>query len=208
MHLEILDDKRRALLPLFSALKSRYYLAGGTALALQIGHRDSIDFDFFSPTSFDTSILFTECEQIFTGYTLTKTQDERDTLSFLIDNTVSVSFLGYPYPLVESLVEAKEFNLASLTDIGCMKFGALSSRSVLKDYVDIFFILKSLSLRSLLDAAANKLPTLDRNLILKSLVYFDDVTKEQIRFMPGFEISFAEIQLFLQKTVAAEVKSV
>ncbi len=58
MFYNILSRKRKAILPLFKSLKNDFYLAGGTALALQIGHRDSIDFDFFSKKSFDTNILF------------------------------------------------------------------------------------------------------------------------------------------------------
>jgi len=81
---------------IFGVFKNRFYLAGDTALALQIGHRDSIDFDFFSENSFDTADFFRECEQIFVGYRLTKIQDEKDTLTLLIDDAISISFLGFP----------------------------------------------------------------------------------------------------------------
>ena len=205
MHLDILDDQRSSLLPLVRGFKSRFYLAGGTALALQIGHRDSIDFDFFSPESFDTAELFAECEKVFAGHVLKKTQDERDTLSILVDNIVSISFLGFPYPLIESLVVTENLDLASTTDIGCMKLSAITSRSAMKDYVDLYFILQSVPLSKLLDSTATKFATLDRNLILKSLVYFEDIKPEAIRFMPGHELLLDEIKGFLQKLVRDEV---
>lgn len=201
MHYEILDEKRKALLPLFSFLKQRFYLAGGTALALQIGHRDSVDFDFFCPEHIAPSVLFSECEKQFVGHALTKTQDETDTLGFLIDDTVAVSCMRFPYVLEKPLIESEYFSLASLEDIACMKFSALTSRSAAKDYVDMYFILKSFSLEPLLAHAQHKLPSLDTMLILKSLVYFQDVTDWGIRYMPDFTVSKEEIQHDLEKKV-------
>lgn len=200
MHYEILDDRRRTLLPQFASFKGNFYLAGGTALALQIDHRDSIDFDFFSRKGFDTARLFKECEASFGGHSLTKTQDEKDSLSFLIDTAVSVSFLGFPYPLVKPLVVTEYFDIASIEDIGCMKLSAITGRAALKDYVDLYFILRSIPLSVLLESTATKFPSLDRNLILKSLVYFDDVAREPIRFV-GQEVPLEELKAFFEKAV-------
>ena len=194
LHLEILDEKRRDLLPLIAKAGESFYLAGGTALALQIGHRDSIDFDFFKQNDIDTSILWSKLENIFTGHTLLKTQDEQNTLSCIIDGEIRLSFFGYTYPLADSLLEQNDFALASVLDIGCMKLSAITSRATLKDYVDLYFILKEISLPELLNACASKYPTLDHGLILKSLVYFDDLMPEPIIFMPGFETSLDEIK--------------
>lgn len=69
MFYNILDQKRLALLPLFKSFKEGFYLAGGTALALQIGHRDSVDFDFFSEEDIDTKELFERLRKIFAGHT-------------------------------------------------------------------------------------------------------------------------------------------
>jgi len=201
LHYEILDERRRLIIPLFERFKGRFYLAGGTALALQIGHRDSIDFDFFSETGFDTAALFAQCEEVFARHVFTKTQDERDTLGVLIEKAVSVSFMGFPYPLVEPFVETADMLLASVADIGCMKLSAITSRSTMKDYVDLFFILKQMPLTQLLSYAAQKFPTLDQNLVLKSLVYFDDITDDAIRYAPGHETLFKNIQRDLEKIV-------
>jgi hypothetical protein len=204
MHYDILDEHRRALLPTLAGFKGKFYLAGGTALALQIGHRDSIDFDFFCLEPFDTARLFEECVGTFASHTIVKTQDEQNTLGILIDNSISITFMAFPYPLARPLVESEHLNLASIEDIACMKFSATTGRSRMKDYVDLYSTLHLFSLASLLVLCAQKLPTLDRNLILKSLVYFGDVTPEPIRFMPGHEVDFKDLQDFLE----GEVKKV
>jgi hypothetical protein len=64
LHFKVLDDKRKKILPQLISLKDRFYLAGGTALALQLGHRSSIDFDFFSQIPFDNLNLYIEIEEI------------------------------------------------------------------------------------------------------------------------------------------------
>lgn len=183
IHYEILDEQRKAVLPLLNQVRGfGFYLAGGTALALQLGHRDSIDFDFFSEKAINTEELYTKLVSIFIGHTLVRTQEEKNTLSLLLDNEVRLSFMTFPYPLVSPTYEAEEFSLASLVDIGCMKLNAITSRSVYKDYVDLYFILHMTSLAELIDALRIKMPTLDPLLALKSLVYFDDIQYEEILF--------------------------
>jgi hypothetical protein len=201
MHYEILDAPRREILPRFAPLKGRFYLAGGTALALEIGHRDSIDFDFFSPKPVNTPELYSELESVLEGHKILKTQEEKNTLSLLVDNSIRVSFFSYPYPLIKPLIEEEHLSLASVEDIACMKLSAITGRSVEKDYVDLFFILKQISLKDLLSYSVQKHPALDTNLILKSLVYFDDVVREPIRFTSDSAVSFEDVQSYLRNTV-------
>ncbi len=202
IHWNILDEARRAILPLFKGLASGgLYLAGGTGLALQIGHRDSIDFDFFKEGDFDTAPLLEKITALFAGHVLTVTQQEKNTLSCLIDNSIQLSFFGYHHQLLYPLIETEYFNIASVADIGCMKFSAITSRWVEKDYVDLYFIFQIMTLETLLADSAKKYPTLDQNLILKSLVYFDDILEEPIMFKEGHDISFENVKSFLQKIV-------
>jgi hypothetical protein len=199
MHYEALDEKRRALLPALGAFKKEFYLAGGTALALHVGHRVSIDFDFFTEKDFETEDVYEQVQQVF-GKTL-RTQESPRTLAVVIQDDVRVSFMGYRYPLLETCVDTEHMRLASLPDIGCMKFGAIVSRAELKDYVDLFFILKRFPLPQLLTNLSKKLPSLDQNLVLKALVSFDDVTIEPINFIKGNEVTFSEIQESIIKSV-------
>jgi hypothetical protein len=209
LHWNILDTARTSLLPLLSeCLKDSWYLAGGTGLALQIGHRDSIDFDFFKEGDFDTGSLREQVLEVCVGHVVQFTQEEKNTLSCVIDERVQVSFFGYPYPLRNPTVSTPYFPIASIVDIGCMKLAAITSRSVEKDYVDLHFILEHISLRELLEECRLKLPALDPALILKSLVYFDDVLREQVVFKEGHHVSFEEVQQTLKKIVAAYMSGV
>jgi len=194
LQLHILDSKRLAVLPLIAVSAQDFYLAGGTALALHLGHRDSIDFDFFRAESFSTEKLWEKLQTIFLSHTLLKTQDEIDTLSCVIDGEVRLSFFGYPYPLLKTALISNDIQLASLLDIGVMKLSAVTGRATWKDYVDVDEIIKSISLKDLLAAATIKLPNLDQTLILKSLTYFDDLLPEPIAYQPGFERTETEIK--------------
>lgn len=201
MHYEILDEKRKSLLPIFSKLKAKFYLAGGTALAFQIGHRDSIDFDFFTELAIDTEKLFEELRDYFVEHTIIKNQEEKNTLGIVIDETIKCSFMKYNYPLIGEVIEDNFFRLASISDIACMKLATIVSRATLKDYVDIYEILKLYSLEQVLEWQKQKLPSQDTALVLKSLVYFDDIDLTPIEFMPEKKVSFEEIKFFLIEVV-------
>jgi hypothetical protein len=198
---DILDKKRINILPLFKHFKKDFYLAGGTSLALQIGHRDSIDFDFFTQNSFSTPKLFEKILKIFAEYEIQKIQEEKDTLTVLLDSKIKLSFFAYQYKLIDQLIDADNFYLASINDIGCMKFSAIIGRSTLKDYVDLYFILQEIKLITLLKLAIRKFHNIDENLILKSLVYFDDLEIEPIKFKHNKKISLEKIKTFLNKEV-------
>ena len=201
IHYHILDEQRQSILPKLTPFRELgYYLVGGTALALQIGHRDSIDFDFFCPNSFDTALLFTYLEHAFSGHTIVRIQEEENTLEILVAGTIRLSFMTYAYPLISPLVRTEFFDMASLSDIGCMKLSAITSRTAYKDYVDLYFILQSLSLSDLIQNLSKKLPTLDPLLALKSLVYFDDIQPEEILYKT-LPLHIETIKAFLTLTV-------
>lgn len=198
---DILDKPRKDILPLFESLKNDFYLAGGTALALQLGHRDSIDFDFFTERSFSTTDLSMKIVELFRGHKITKIQEETNTLTVLVDDGIKISFFSYPYELIHPLIDNDYFKISSMEDIGCMKLSAVTSRSALKDYVDLYFIFQAIDLKGLLVLSNEKFPTLDSNLILKSLVYFDDIIDEPIMFKHHREVSKETIRKYLTDIV-------
>jgi hypothetical protein len=207
LHLNILDNERQTALPLFkNFLNDNFYLAGGTGLALQIGHRDSIDFDFFKEGDFDTVLLIEKIFVIFASHKLIITQQEKNTVSCLINDSIQLSFFGYHHSLLQPLIKTDYFNIASIIDIGCMKLSAITNRYIEKDYVDLYFILQNLSLSELLENFVKKYPSFDKTLILKSLVYFDDILKEPILFRENHDVSFETVKTFLQKTVKEYLK--
>lgn len=195
----ILDEERKKILPLFSGIKGMFYLAGGTGLALQIGHRDSVDFDFFNAEGFSTEKLFKDIALVFAGKEVVKIQEEKDTLSIFIDKKIKVSFFVYPYKLLEPLIESEYFKFCSLLDIGCMKLSALVSRSLQKDYVDLYFISQKIRIETLLNSVEKKFPSLDLNLVLKSLVYFDDLVEEPINYKNNNEVDFEVVKSFFKE---------
>lgn len=201
MFYNILDKKRLGILPLFRNFKDTFYLAGGTSLALHLGHRDSVDFDFFCEENINTKELFERLREIFAGHKLLKIQDEPNTLTLLIDESVKISFFTYKYKLIDKTVSDENLTYASIQDIACMKLSAITGRANNKDYIDLYFILKLFSLSSLLIKSSEKHPELDRNLILKSLVYFEDIAEEKIIFKNNNDVDFEDVKQKLKNEV-------
>ncbi|MCF7794940.1 nucleotidyl transferase AbiEii/AbiGii toxin family protein [Patescibacteria group bacterium] len=204
MYLEILDKKRINILPQLGNFKDEYYLAGGTALALQLGHRDSVDFDFFKKEDIDTTSLFKKLKEVFSDYKVYKINEEKNTLDVLIDDEVNLSFFSYDYPCIEELEKEKYFSLASVLDIASMKLSAILSRATNKDYIDLYYIFQEYNLKTVLDVFKQKYQDTDLSLVLKSLVYFEDIREEPILFTAGKEIDFKKVQDFLIQLVRKE----
>lgn len=193
MFYNILDKKRLTILPRFKNFKKDFYLAGGTGLALQLGHRDSIDFDFFSKKDIDTEKLYLQIKETFKGCKILKVQEEKNTLTVFINDNIKLSFFTYNYKLIKKTVNEHYFNIASIVDIACMKLSAIVSRAANKDYIDLYFIFKKVSLKSILNNLNKKLPELDINLVLKSLVYFKDLKMEPIKFKNNQKVDLKTI---------------
>lgn len=207
MFTNILDKKRRDLLPLLASFKSDFYLAGGTALALQLGHRDSVDFDFFTTKNIDTQALFFSLKSVFRGHSLLKVQEEKNTLTVVVDEHIKLSFFTYPYPLIEKLLSTPYLHLASIADIGCMKLSAVTGRAANKDYIDLYFILKHIKLLALLENMPKKFPDIDLGLVLKSTIFFNDVIEEPIKFKNNNRVAFSTVTDFLEKEVKKALRT-
>ena len=148
-----------------------FYLAGGTALALQIGHRTSVDFDFYSKESFNNLELLASLQEQISDLTV-QSQEEKTLRVFSQDT--EVSFFVYPYPLIRPTVQFDQLKLASKEDIAAMKLIAIVQRGTQRDFVDIYFLLQEFSLRELLSFATQKFAGYQEMLFLKALVFFDD----------------------------------
>ena len=156
-----------------SRLSGDFYLAGGTALALQLGHRLSADLDFFSPTQ-EISSLVEPLRATFQPFSTTLASIAWGNLIYLVSE-VRVGFYGYGYDLVEPLEDAEGVGLASVTDIGLMKLDALLGRASRKDFHDLYAICQRIPLRSLLDLAPLKYPFVRdfETQAVQHLVFFD-----------------------------------
>lgn len=160
-----------------SSILSEFYLAGGTAAALQLGHRLSIDLDFFSINSFEAEVLRSRLED--SGIKLLEIETASKTLHCSIEQT-KVSFFHYPYPLIDKQKSFEDVSIAALLDIALMKITAIASRGSKKDFIDLFFLLQNLTLAKVFGEFGNKFPVakLDPYHYIKSLTYFDDADKD------------------------------
>ncbi len=155
---------------------SGFYLAGGTNLALCLGHRKSIDLDLFSPNSFDGKAL----EKHLTEKYDFRVDDvrERDTVKGAI-NTIKIDAIAHIYPLLKKPVVVEGIRLYSLPDIAAMKLVAISDNGTrLKDFVDIAYMSTKMSLSEMLASYAKKYPNSSSLHALKGLSYFNDIDFE------------------------------
>lgn len=153
-----------------------FYLSGGTALSLQIGHRESEDLDFFCEKDFDPR----QIEIVLKSFgVLEDTELDKNTLNTYLEG-VKLQFLGYPYRLIEPLIDWRGIKLSSVIDMACTKLQTVGIRGSKKDFIDIYFLLELFSLKNLFESLEKKYPEVGYNTtyILKSLVYFEDADKQ------------------------------
>ena len=161
-----------------SEVGKHLYLAGGTALALQIGHRYSMDLDFFSPTE-DIPTVRPRLEETLASFDAVLADSSWGNLVYLMRD-VRIGFYGYGYALIGPLIEKEGLRLASIEDIALMKLDALLSRAARKDIYDLYFICQNMSLKRLLDVAPQKYPFVRdfETQVVKRLVFFDNAENE------------------------------
>ena len=175
LHLEILSQAQRKLLfSLPDFLESHdFYLAGGTALALRLGHRRSVDFDWFRPRLFDPIELSRELRKTISHEAVSTAPG---TLHTLIAG-VRVTFLAYDYPLLEpiEIVAEPTIGLASLNDLATMKLAAILQRGERKDLYDLdVLLLDHRNLAELIEGFERKYGFEGTVSLLRALAYFDE----------------------------------
>jgi len=154
------------------AYLKNFYLVGGTALALKIGHRKSIDLDLFSNFSFDVVQLL---ENLSADYNFNLFFSANNTIKGSI-NSVKVDFLSHRYPLIADPTTEEGIEMLSLQDIIAMKLNAISgSGQRVKDFIDIFYLLRHFSIEQMIGFYKEKYTQYNEISVLKSLVYFDDI---------------------------------
>jgi len=173
-----------------------FYLAGGTALALQLGHRLSKDFDFFSSESFDEEKLLDSLKDIEELSLISK---GKETLHLHISG-IKVSFLGYHYPVLFPFQPFQGVPVADTADIACMKISAIAGMGSRRDFVDLYVTAKLHGLAQLLELFKKKYAQIDFNRVhvLKSLTYFKDAEEEPMPNMLA-SISWTEITEFFRQ---------
>lgn len=176
LHLQTLDAGTQSLLQrlMKDPNLQQMRLVGGTALALQIGHRKSIDLDLFGRLPIDQR----ELSLIMSAFgNVTPIQNSEHIHVYLIDG-VKVDIVNYSYPWLQPFINEDDWRLANLQDIAAMKLSAITGRGSKKDFIDIYFLLQHFRLQDMLDFYQQKYRDGATFLVLKSLGYFEDAEKD------------------------------
>jgi len=191
LYFDTIDKNTLELLIKLQSLSifSEMRLVGGTSLALQIGHRKSIDIDLFGKLTIDYNILVDELKSIGQVIPL---KNSKNIHTFTI-NEIKVDLVNYEYSWLTEKIISDNIYLATIEDIAAMKLNAIIGRGSKKDFIDLFFILKKYNFNELFKFYNKKYHDGSIFLVLKSIVYFDDADKEEMPFMFE-EISWDEIK--------------
>lgn len=198
MYLEALTSNTKKIWPALSAF-SDFCLAGGTALALQIGHRVSVDFDFFSEKELPPSLL-DRLEDTFKNSEVKIILNSAGQLTILIDG-VSVTFLTYRFPIFHPPVDFEGVKILSVLEIAATKAYVLGRRATYKDYVDLYFVMSEgrSSLKEIADLSQKKYgEEFNLRLFLEQLVYLDDIPETPIEFLRK-SVAKKDIEIFFRK---------
>ncbi|MBM3411727.1 MAG: nucleotidyl transferase AbiEii/AbiGii toxin family protein [Bacteroidetes bacterium] len=198
LHYKVLNQAQLDLLPLLKNFKRSFYLVGGTAIALQIGHRRSIDFDLFTERTIrPKNILDSFSAEKLTTLVTRRVEEQLN----LTVNGVKFTFFQYPFPVIANQNIEGYMNMPDLLQLGAMKAYALGRRSKWKDYVDLFFILKhSHSFEDIVEMANSIFGSLfSEKQFRAQLMYFEDVDfTEEIEYLHAHP-SIDEIKESLQE---------
>ena len=182
-----------------SHLLDKAYLAGGSACALQLGHRISVDLDFFIPEEFEPRELIKSLKKI--------TRFKLDQMSWgtIIGTLEGIRFsiFVYKYPLLFPLKSIFKINVLDLRDIAAMKIDAISTRGKKRDFIDLYFMCqKGITLKKLLSFYERKFGELNSNIIhiQKNLVYYIDADVEEMPKMIK-KVKWEEVKVFFEKEV-------
>ena len=194
LHTEIFSEKQTALLPLLREFRGSFGLVGGTALALHIGHRESVDFDLFTTEPLSHARL--RQKVVGFGKNIQTLFENPVEYTVLVDG-VKVTFLQYPFPLVYTVPLTDTILLPDILTLSAMKAYALGRRAKWKDYVDLYFVMKEYHSLSEIVAKAEELfgSEFSEKNFRSQLAYFQDIDySEAVTFRPGFEKTDVEIR--------------
>lgn len=152
-----------------------FLLVGGTSLALQIGHRNSIDIDLFGDCEINEE-LFTKTLKDLGTFEVFK-RSKNILISSI--NGVKTDFVHYQYPLLKNSLVIDGIRMASKEDIAAMKLNAISGRGSKKDFIDLYFLLNEFSLKDMIDFYLQKYFDGSKFMVIKSLTYFSDADPDQ-----------------------------
>ncbi len=200
MHLEAIPKKNKDIFLKLNNFND-FYLAGGTALTLQIGHRISIDFDFFSDKEIPKAFL-SKVKRTFQDNKIIVSVNNSDELTVFVDE-VKLTFLRYPFPIIFNFIECQKIKLLNVKEIASSKAYTIGRRGSYKDYIDLYYtVFENYSdLGEIIRISEKKYKDeFNARLFLEQLVYLDDITDEKIIFLKD-KISRELLKDFFKKEI-------
>lgn len=188
MHRDILTPEQIKILNILKIFSGNFGLVGGTAIALHLGHRRSIDFDLFSEKEFKNTFLGNKI--IKNGCKINNVIVSKEGEYTIIINRVKLTFYHYPFKINYPERLPGYIKIPDLLTLAAMKIYALGYRAKWKDYVDLYFIQKKYGVGKIIKRAEEIYQdAFNEKLIRGQLSYFKDINySEKIEFMPGFEV--------------------
>lgn len=183
MHSEVFDKQQTELLPYIKNFQKTFYLVGGTAIALHLGHRRSIDFDLFTASNLIKYRIKSKLKLI--PFKQVPIFEDTDQLHLNINN-VKLTFFSFPYDIKHPVKVDSFITMPNLLSLASMKAFALGRRSKWKDYVDLFFILKDhFSIKEICQEAELNFPSqFSEKLFREQLAFHKDIDySEQVEFL-------------------------
>jgi len=194
MHREILTKNQIELLTIVQMFSRNFGLVGGTAIALHIGHRHSIDFDLFTEKPFSNFNIKKRISWRKGIHDIFK--DEEGQYTFVI-NGVQFTFFHYPYKIDFSEKFEDIIKIPNLLTLAAMKAFALGRRAKWKDYVNLYFIIRDYHpIKSIVQRGRKMFGAeFNEKLFRSQLAFFDDVDyREKVEFLPGFAVNDKKIK--------------
>lgn len=172
-------------------------LVGGTSLALQYGHRQSIDLDFFGKLQVSQDEILDMISRLSSDF---KVLNQTKLILQLVVNKIKIDIIGYSYDWIDEPVIENGIILASPKDIAALKINAIEGRGSKKDFIDIYLLLQHYSLDEILSFYASKYPNHSILMALKSLIYFEDAESQTMPKM-FIDTSWETMKKFIIKAV-------
>jgi len=168
---------------------NEFNLVGGTSLALQMGHRISIDIDLFGASEIDEDLFLEVLKKLGTVQIIKKSKN----ILICSVNGIKVDFVNYQYRLLESPLLEGNLRLVKKKDIAAMKVNAVAGRGSIKDFIDVYFLLNEFSIKEMIGFYLQKYPDGSEFMVRKSITYFDDADNEVAPIL-FHDISWSEIK--------------
>ncbi len=180
---------------------SSFFLVGGTALALRLGHRESDDLDLFTIDEFNEEQI---SDYIARELHAERVYHEPDTVRAFIDG-VKVDILRHDYPLLAPVTVEEGIRMASQQDLAAMKLNAVSGRGLKKDFWDVAALLKDHSMGHLLDCYRDKYGSGDIWHLMRALNWFEDAEADETRIRSIWHVEWLEVRSTVSKAVNKSV---